>query len=305
MLASIGILPFAALLYVPGMFSWWLGLLYLTMISAVFLDRLILMLHNVSHRPLFKTRYRWLNGYVPWVLGPFFGETPESYFSHHVGMHHVEENLLPDLSSTMPYQRDRALDFLRYFFRFISRGIAELVAYFTRKKRFKLRARLLRGETLFWIAVVGLMFVNWQATVVVFVFPTIAVQVPDDGRQLGVRRLHRRRHSPRCLFTNSITCLAPRYNRRCFNDGYHIGHHVSATRHWSEMPADFEANRDQYARERAVVFKDLDYFGVWWLLMWRSYPRLARHYVALAEPRPSEAEIIDLLRERTRAFPAV
>jgi len=32
--ASLAILPFAALLYVPGMFTWWLGLLYLTMICT-------------------------------------------------------------------------------------------------------------------------------------------------------------------------------------------------------------------------------------------------------------------------------
>ncbi len=301
-LASIAILPFAALLYVPGMFTWWLGLLYLTMISAVFLDRLILMLHNTSHRPLFKNRYRWLNSYVPWVLGPFFGETPESYFAHHVGMHHVEENLMADLSSTMPYQRDRALDFLRYFFRFISRGIAELVAYFTRKKRFKLRARLLKGETLYWVVVAGLMFVNWRATVVVFVFPPFAVRFLMMAGNWG-QHAFVDATTPEVPFRNSITCLAPRYNRRCFNDGYHIGHHVSASRHWSEMPADFESHREQYARERAIVFKDIDYFGVWWLLMWRSYGRLARHYVALAEPRPSESEIVALLRERARAFP--
>ena len=52
-------------------------------------------------------------------------------------MHHAENNLLPDLSSTMPYRRDSAVDFLRYYFKFISLGIAELVAYFTRKKRFE------------------------------------------------------------------------------------------------------------------------------------------------------------------------
>ena len=52
---------------------------------------------------VFKNRK--LNLYIPWLLGPFFGETPETYFVHHVGMHHVEENLEDDLSSTMPYKR--------------------------------------------------------------------------------------------------------------------------------------------------------------------------------------------------------
>jgi hypothetical protein len=42
----------------------------------------ILMLHNTSHRRLFRRPWGWMNQYIPWVLGPFFGESPETYSAH-------------------------------------------------------------------------------------------------------------------------------------------------------------------------------------------------------------------------------
>lgn len=74
-----------------------------------------LMLHCTSHRVLFKKQYGWLNYYLPWVIGPLFGQTPETYFVHHLGLHHAKNNTADDESSTMFYQRDSAWSFLHYF----------------------------------------------------------------------------------------------------------------------------------------------------------------------------------------------
>ena len=112
------LVPFSVYLFWPGCFRWWLGPLYFFVCGYIFMDRFILMLHCTSHRSLFKREYRRLNAYIPWVLGPFFGETPETYYAHHIGMHHPENNLEEDLSSTMRFQRDSFFDFLRYHLRF-------------------------------------------------------------------------------------------------------------------------------------------------------------------------------------------
>jgi fatty acid desaturase len=300
--ATVVVLPCAATFYVPGLFHWWLSPVYLVMLGLFFCDRFILMLHNTSHRSLFKPRVAWLNEYIPWVLGPFFGETPETYFAYHIGMHHLEGNLPEDLSSTMPYQRDSLIDFLRYFFKFLARGLADLAAYLLRKKRFKLRRRMLKGEIAYFVILGVLLLLNWRATVAVFVFPLLIVRFLMMAGNWGQHAFIDQR-TPEDSYRNSITCLHRRYNRRCFNDGFHIGHHLDSSRHWTEMPADFENNRAVYAREDAVVFKDVDYFQVWFLLMFHAYKSLARHYVSLSTPPRSEADIIALLRERTRAFP--
>ncbi len=104
-------------LYLPGPFRWWLAVLHLGLV-VYFLGPFILMLHNTSHRRLFKRSWSWMNVICPWVLGPFFGESPETYFAHHVGMHHAENNLADDLSCTLYYRRDSAIGFARYFLRF-------------------------------------------------------------------------------------------------------------------------------------------------------------------------------------------
>jgi fatty acid desaturase len=299
--ATLVVLPFAALLYVPGVFRWWLAGLYGVTLFALFLDRFILMLHNTSHRPLYKPQYRWMNVWIPWVLGPFFGETPETYYAHHLGMHHPENNLAEDLSSTMAYTRDSVPDFLRYYARFMITGLSELASYLTKKKRAKLRRKMLSGETAFLVMVALLMFVSWRATLVVFVVPVLVVRFLMMAGNWG-QHAFVCADQPESPFRNSITVINCRYNDRCFNDGYHIGHHVKANRHWSEMRTDFEANVADYAKKGAIVFEGIDFFAVWALLMLGRYKSLARRYVALDGPRPSDDEIIALLKSRTRAI---
>jgi hypothetical protein len=89
-----------------------------------------LMLHCTSHRPFFKKKYQFINYYLPWVIAPFFGHSPETYFAHHIGMHHAENNLKGDESSTTPFQRDSVKDFGIYFGKFLFRGVFDLLQYF-------------------------------------------------------------------------------------------------------------------------------------------------------------------------------
>lgn len=283
-------------LFWPGPFRWWLAALHLGLVMH-FLGPFVLMLHNTSHRRLFKRPWLWMNYYIPWILGPFFGESPETYFAHHVGMHHAENNLEDDLSSTLPYQRDSLVDFLRYFFRFFFAGIFELTRYFHKKRRRALMIRCAVGEFTFLAGVLALLWVNWRATLVVFVLPFVitrfAMMAGNWAQHAFIDA-----SSPANNYRNSITCINCSYNRRCFNDGYHIGHHLKATRHWTEMPDELSRNVETYAAEGAIVFQGVDFFGVWILLMAKRYDALARRFVALGVSRPADAEIVALLQRR-------
>jgi fatty acid desaturase len=281
------------------MFNWWLAVPYLGLVLGYFLGPYILMLHNTSHRPLFKPQYRWMNAYIVWLLGPLFGETPNTYFVHHIGMHHPENNLEEDLSSTMRYQRDSFVDFMRYFTRFLLGGILELIHYMWKRNRKKLLVRTIIGEGSYILVIALLLWLNWQATLVVFILPLVFARF---GMMSGNWAQHAfiDASAPDNVYRNSITCINSLYNRRCFNDGYHIGHHLKSNRHWTEMPEEFLANRDHYAREGAIVFENLDYFVIWFLLMTRRYGLLAKHYVDLSGEGLSRDEIVARLKERTR-----
>jgi hypothetical protein len=292
------IIPLAVLMYLIDI-KWWMPWPYLAFVLGVYLGPYTLMLHNSSHRVLYKTKYRWLGIYMTWILGPFFGHTPGTYYVHHIGMHHPENNLSDDLSTTMPYQRDSFMDFMRYFGRFFVAVVPELALYMWRRRRIRLFRNLLIGETAFVLFLAVMFLINWQATLVVFVAPTVIARFAMMAGNWAQHAFIDRDDPANC-YRNSITCINSTYNRRCFNDGYHIGHHLKANRHWTDLPTDFDANRERYAAERAIVFQGVDFFLVWLMLMGKRYDMLARRFVPLVENPPATEEIIAMLRERTR-----
>lgn len=289
--------PAAIALFVPGVFRWYWAVLYWALYLA-FLGPFILMLHNTSHRTLFRKEHGWLNRYIPWVVGPLLGQSPESYFVHHMAVHHREGNLPADLSSTMKYQRDSFASFLHYYLTFLFLGDAQLVGYLRARGRTKLLRRFLVGELVFFGFVALVTWWNWRAGLTVFVVPTVVTRFllmagnwaqhafvdPDD---------------PANDWRTVTTFINSGYNHRCFNDGYHLGHHLKASRHWLDMPGDFAANRERLIAERSLVFRRIDYFVIFLLLMAKRHRYLASFMVDLDPERPTTIdERVALLRHR-------
>ena len=302
---SGSMLPLAGLLYVPALRgpAWWVVAAAYTLLGNLrFKGPVGLMLHCTTHRVLFKKKCNWLNYYLPWIMGPLFGQTPESYFVHHMGMHHPENNLPDDESSTMFYQRDSLPSFLRYLGDFLLLGAVRLTGYFTRRQKTILRRRLLRGELAYLLVILVLGWVNWPATLVVFGLPLVLARVV---MMVGNWAQHAfiAPASPANCYTNSVTCLNTPYNHTCWNDGYHISHHLKPALHWTDHPAHFRQNLPQYARHEAIVFDGIHFLHIFWYLMRQRYDLLAHHFVDLQAPLRTEGEVIALLRARTQRLP--
>lgn len=295
------LIPLAATLYIPGFFRWWMAPIYWAVLFGFFFDRFILMLHNTSHRRLFKREYRFFNHWVPWICGPFCGESPETYYAHHITMHHSEGNMPGDLSSTMKYQRDSIPDFLKYFLRFFFLIIVDLTKYQLKRKRYPIIRKMLFGEFAFWALCAGLSFVSWQATFVVFVAPFLLCRFLMMAGNWG-QHAFVDPDEPSNDYKSSITCINVRYNRRAFNDGYHISHHLVANRHWTDHPQELIDNRKVYADNDAIIFEGIDFFMVWAFLMLKRYDVLAKHFVDMRDEPRSKDEIIALLKKRVRRF---
>ncbi len=294
------VLPSAAILFLFPQLHWGWYAAYLFILLVFFLGPYVLMLHNVCHRKLFKKQYNYLNKYIPWVLGIFFGQTPETYFYHHVTMHHPENNEPEDLSSTMKYKRDSIFAFLSYLGSFYFTGVISLAHYFNKKHRVKYALKILTGETFFILLSVLLCFYNFKAALTVFILPMIFIRFAMMAGNWAQHAFIDAK-KPADMYSNSITCINTVYNRRCFNDGYHIGHHLRPYMHWTEMPANFKKNINTYIQKKAIVFSGLDYFQIWFLLMTKNYKKLAACYVELGKEQ-SVQEIIQLLKSRTRKF---
>ncbi|MCO6467139.1 MAG: fatty acid desaturase [Bradyrhizobiaceae bacterium] len=282
-------------------FTWWTALIHIVLFIALMGPHTI-TLHLMSHRRYFKQKYAWLEYPLLHALGIAFGHTPRSYFSHHIGMHHVEGGLEPDASCTHRFQRDSVVDFSKYLGRFLVFGILDLRRYLKSKKMDKLQRQLVTGDRIWLLVVAVLAIVNWKATLVVCVFTmlyTRSIMMAGNWGQHSMVDAE----APDNVYRNTITCVNAFYNSYCYNDGYHISHHMQPTMHWTEHPKSFLKNQATYAREGAIVLSGIDFFGVWFFLMCKRYKKLASHYVSLDGVERTEGQIIELLKQRTRPIP--
>lgn len=290
------------LLYMPFISGWiWaviaIALQYLG--NFVFKGPFGLMLHCTSHRSFFKRKYNVLNYYLPWVVAPFFGHSPELYYAHHIGMHHPENNLKEDESTTMPYQRDSLRGFAHYIGSFLIRGTYDLAAYFFRKKRNRLMTATVRGELLFVGMCIALSFISFWATLMVFIIPYVLYRLVAF---MGNWAQHAFVCSdqPGNAYRNSVTCINTPYNHKCWNDGYHISHHIKPAMHWTEHPVFFAKTIDEYSKDNAVVFDGIHFLHIFIYLMRKRYDLLAKNFVNLGNRFKSDAEIIAFLKTRTQ-----
>lgn len=291
------VMPVSALAFVllPE-YRIYLGILHI-LLFLFYLGPYTLMLHNIAHRPLFHYPLRFLHFWPHAVLAFFFGMTPYTYFCHHLGMHHPENNMPSDLSSTMKYRRDSFLGFLHYYFMFAVFGLFTLSWYFIKNRRWRFLRMTLMGE-LSWYALVAIGLLHApQPTLVIFVIPwflTRFLLMAGNWTQHAFVDVTDGNNP----YVNSLTFIDSPYNRRCFNDGYHIGHHINMNRHFLDMPRDFLDNLHLYRQNRSVIFRKLDYFMIWFLLMTKQYKILSRFFVNVSGEAMSRDEIIAFLKSR-------
>lgn len=314
-------LPFAKLIarihvlvMIPGMalflpiwqsWAWWVtAIIYFYVSQFYFKGRFGLMLHCICHRKLFKKKYAFLHTYVTWVVCPFFGHTPESYFSHHIGMHHMENNMPDDDSSTMGYQRDSLRSFFRYYFDFLFLGFRDTVLYLYYRKRRKMYVRLSWGESSFFALCILLAFVNLPAALVVFIIPFFFARLV---MMLGNWTQHAfvERENPDNVFTNSIICINTPYNKICWNDGYHTIHHLRPGLHYTDLPLEFLKLQDPLAKNKTLVFEGIHYLHIFIYLMTRRYDKLEQNLVNIGGMFKSSEEAIAVMKARTKKFQLV
>ena len=293
------VVPAAIILYTPLLQGWYWWLLYIPYFyisQMYFKGRFGLMLHCISHRRLFKKPYTWLYNYVIWFVCPFFGHTPETYFVHHMGMHHVENNMMDDASSTLPYQRDSLRGFLRYYLNFLFLGFRDTFMYFFSRRRKKFYMRLTYGEMSFFLFCIGMCFVNFKATLFIFIIPFLfarLVMMLGNWAQHAFVNLDN-------FEDNTINCINTKYNKVCWNDGYHAVHHIRPALHYTDIPGEFLKNKDKFAEQKIFTFDWIHYVYIFVWLMTKRYDKLAKNLVNVNNMFSSEDEAIQILKERTK-----
>lgn len=296
------VIPVAIFLYTPVLNGWYWWLLYIPYFyvsQMYFKGRFGLMLHCISHRKPFKKGYVGFYNYVIWFVCPFFGHTPETYFVHHIGMHHVENNMPDDTSSTLAYNRDSPGGFLKYVGRFLLMGFVDIFMYMFNRKRKKLYMRLTYGEMAFYLFCTGMCFVNLKATLFIFIIPFVFARVV---MMLGNWAQHSfiDKTNPEDNYTSAINCINTKYNKMCWNDGYHTIHHLRPAMHYTDIPGEFLKLQHEFAEKKSLVFDGIHYLHIFVWLMTKRYDKLADNLVNIDNTFSSRDEAIALMKERTR-----
>jgi fatty acid desaturase len=303
-ITHLTVIPVAIILYTPLLqgWLWWLtAAVYFYFSQFLLKGPFGLMLHCLCHRKTFKNP-KFITKYIHWFVCPFFGHLGDGYFSHHLGMHHIEGNMPTDSSSTMGYQRDSFRAFLTYWGRFMLVGVYETYQYLFVKKRRKLYRQLSWNEIGFFIAAAGLCFVNLKATLVIFIVPLVFARFV---MMLGNWTQHAfvDPDEPENDLASTLICMNTVYNEKCWNDGYHAIHHIRPGVHYTEHPVIFQQMTSEFAANRTFIFEKIHYLHIFIYLMTKKYNKLAMHLVNIDDNTFStEEEAIDLMRRRTKKF---
>jgi fatty acid desaturase len=299
---TLTVIPICVAQLILGKLSFYLVVaFYLSLYGPKFqrFVRIFSAKHLEAHRRqgYFSEKYDKLFGrYIEFFLGYFYGNVPELDRTVHVRLHHKENSGPDDTICTIGFDRTSRLDFLSFLAdnTWTVLGIAPC-AYFKSRGDDKYLKLMLWGIARYFIFFAAVFLYDWRIGIFYALVPLLSMNFIMAATAWVQHAFYDPEH-PGDYFANTVTVM-DEWN--FMNEGYHLAHHHRSSLHWTDMPAHFEQLRAKMKDSGSLVFRDLDFYELFFELTLLGRLDVLAEKLVTWEPMRHE-EKVALLAKRTK-----